>query len=92
MSRVQRALISVHDKTGVVDLGRGLAALGVDILSTGGTAALLHMREDVLDFDRILLSGDSGSHLLDVHFSQGDLIDQAAARGAAWTAAHAPAP
>ena len=41
MSRVQRALISVHDKTGVVDLGRGLAALGVEILSTGGTAALL---------------------------------------------------
>jgi len=41
MSRVQRALISVHDKTGVVELGRGLAALGVEILSTGGTAALL---------------------------------------------------
>ena len=41
MNRVSRALISVHDKTGIVDFARGLAALGVEILSTGGTAALL---------------------------------------------------
>ncbi|MBI2527647.1 MAG: bifunctional phosphoribosylaminoimidazolecarboxamide formyltransferase/IMP cyclohydrolase [Candidatus Rokubacteria bacterium] len=41
MSRVRRALISVHDKRGIVDFARGLAALGVEILSTGGTAALL---------------------------------------------------
>ncbi len=41
MSRVHRALISVHDKTGVVDFAKGLAALGVEILSTGGTAKLL---------------------------------------------------
>src|SRR3989441_12653202 len=39
--KIRRALISVHDKTGVVDLGRALAALGVEILSTGGTAKLL---------------------------------------------------
>ncbi|MCI0402706.1 MAG: bifunctional phosphoribosylaminoimidazolecarboxamide formyltransferase/IMP cyclohydrolase [Acidobacteria bacterium] len=39
--RVQRALISVSDKRGVVELGRALAALGVEILSTGGTAKLL---------------------------------------------------
>jgi phosphoribosylaminoimidazolecarboxamide formyltransferase/IMP cyclohydrolase len=39
--KVRRALISVHDKTGVVDLARGLARLGVEILSTGGTAKLL---------------------------------------------------
>jgi phosphoribosylaminoimidazolecarboxamide formyltransferase/IMP cyclohydrolase len=38
---VRRALISVHDKTGVVDFARGLAKLGVEILSTGGTARLL---------------------------------------------------
>jgi phosphoribosylaminoimidazolecarboxamide formyltransferase / IMP cyclohydrolase len=38
---VRRALVSVHDKTGVVDFARGLAALGVDIVSTGGTAKLL---------------------------------------------------
>ena len=41
MSRVRRALLSVHDKTGVVELARGLTALGVEILSTGGTARLL---------------------------------------------------
>jgi phosphoribosylaminoimidazolecarboxamide formyltransferase/IMP cyclohydrolase len=40
-TRVGRALISVSDKTGVLELARGLAALGVQILSTGGTAALL---------------------------------------------------
>jgi phosphoribosylaminoimidazolecarboxamide formyltransferase/IMP cyclohydrolase len=38
---VGRALISVSDKTGVVELARALAALGVQILSTGGTARLL---------------------------------------------------
>jgi phosphoribosylaminoimidazolecarboxamide formyltransferase / IMP cyclohydrolase len=39
--RIRRALLSVHDKTGVVDFARALATLGVEILSTGGTAALL---------------------------------------------------
>jgi phosphoribosylaminoimidazolecarboxamide formyltransferase/IMP cyclohydrolase len=39
--RVRRALVSVHDKTGVVDFATGLAALGVEVLSTGGTAKLL---------------------------------------------------
>jgi phosphoribosylaminoimidazolecarboxamide formyltransferase / IMP cyclohydrolase len=39
--RVRRALLSVSDKTGVVDFARGLAALGVEIVSTGGTAAAL---------------------------------------------------
>src|SRR5215475_11305267 len=41
MSPVKRALLSVHDKTGVVEFARGLQALGVEILSTGGTAKLL---------------------------------------------------
>ncbi|HYB40914.1 MAG TPA: bifunctional phosphoribosylaminoimidazolecarboxamide formyltransferase/IMP cyclohydrolase [Candidatus Methylomirabilis sp.] len=41
MSAVRRALVSVHDKTGVVDFARGLTGLGVEILSTGGTARLL---------------------------------------------------
>jgi len=39
--KVQRALVSVSDKTGVAELARALAALGVEILSTGGTAKLL---------------------------------------------------
>ena len=38
---VRRALISVSDKSGVTELARALAARGVEILSTGGTARLL---------------------------------------------------
>lgn len=34
---MKRALISVSDKTGVVEFGRGLSALGFEIISTGGT-------------------------------------------------------
>ena len=41
MRKVSRALISVSDKTGVVDFAAGLVELGVEILSTGGTARLL---------------------------------------------------
>ena len=36
-----RALLSVADKTGIETLARGLRALGVEVISTGGTAALL---------------------------------------------------
>jgi phosphoribosylaminoimidazolecarboxamide formyltransferase/IMP cyclohydrolase len=39
--KIRRALISVHDKTGVVDLAKALTGFGVEILSTGGTATLL---------------------------------------------------
>ncbi len=39
--RVRRALISVSDKTGVTDFAKTLAGLGVEILSTGGTASAL---------------------------------------------------
>lgn len=47
---VQTALISVSDKTGVVDLAKGLAAQGAKILSTGGTArALREAGLDVVD-------------------------------------------
>ncbi len=38
---VRRALLSVSDKTGVVDFARGLAELGVELVSTGGTARAL---------------------------------------------------
>ena len=41
MQPISRALISVSDKTGLVDFARALAARGVEILSTGGTASLL---------------------------------------------------
>jgi phosphoribosylaminoimidazolecarboxamide formyltransferase/IMP cyclohydrolase len=39
--KVARALISVSDKSGVVEFARALAALGVQLISTGGTAKLL---------------------------------------------------
>src|SRR3954452_15745851 len=39
--RVPRALLSVSDKTGIVEFARGLASLGVELVSTGGTAAAL---------------------------------------------------
>jgi len=41
MSRIQRALISVSDKAGLVELAKGLKDFGVEIISTGGTARSL---------------------------------------------------
>ena len=38
---IKRALLSVSDKTGLAELGRALAARGVELISTGGTAAAL---------------------------------------------------
>jgi phosphoribosylaminoimidazolecarboxamide formyltransferase / IMP cyclohydrolase len=40
-SRIQRAILSVTDKTGLVDLARQLSGLGIELISTGGTAKLL---------------------------------------------------
>ena len=52
--KIQRALLSVSDKTGLVDFARGLAQLGVELLSTGGTARALREAgltvRDVSDF------------------------------------------
>jgi len=59
--RVRRALISVSDKRGIVDFARGLADLGIEIVSTGGTAtelaeAGLHIRaiDDFTGFPEIM--------------------------------------
>jgi phosphoribosylaminoimidazolecarboxamide formyltransferase/IMP cyclohydrolase len=41
LARIERALISVSDKKGLVELGKALAAHGVEILSTGGSAKAL---------------------------------------------------
>lgn len=38
---IKQALISVSDKTGVLEFAQGLAAQGVQLLSTGGTAKML---------------------------------------------------
>ncbi|TMJ07930.1 MAG: bifunctional phosphoribosylaminoimidazolecarboxamide formyltransferase/IMP cyclohydrolase [Bacillati bacterium ANGP1] len=54
--KVARALLSVWDKTGIVEFARGLADLGVELLSTGGTAAALRGAEvpviDLVDVTR----------------------------------------
>lgn len=42
MQRIQRALLSVSDKAGLVPFARQLAAAGVELISTGGTAKTLH--------------------------------------------------
>jgi phosphoribosylaminoimidazolecarboxamide formyltransferase/IMP cyclohydrolase len=41
MARIARAIVSVSDKTGIVEFVKGLGARGVEILSTGGTAKTL---------------------------------------------------
>jgi len=41
MDKIQRAILSVTDKTGLVEFARRLAGLGVELISTGGTARLL---------------------------------------------------
>ncbi|MBB3111933.1 phosphoribosylaminoimidazolecarboxamide formyltransferase/IMP cyclohydrolase [Paenibacillus phyllosphaerae] len=58
---IRRALISVSDKTGIVEFSRALAGLGVQIISTGGTSALLEKEgvpvigiSDVTGFPEIL--------------------------------------
>jgi phosphoribosylaminoimidazolecarboxamide formyltransferase / IMP cyclohydrolase len=42
MSKIQRALLSVSDKTGLISLAQTLAKAGIEIISTGGTAKALH--------------------------------------------------
>jgi len=41
MAKITRALLSVTDKTGLADFARGLSELGIELISTGGTAKLL---------------------------------------------------
>jgi phosphoribosylaminoimidazolecarboxamide formyltransferase / IMP cyclohydrolase len=41
MAKIQRAILSVTDKTGLVDFAKQLSKLGVELISTGGTAKLL---------------------------------------------------
>ena len=41
MAVIRQALLSVSDKTGIVEFARGLASFGITLISTGGTAKLL---------------------------------------------------
>ncbi|MGA9389371.1 MAG: bifunctional phosphoribosylaminoimidazolecarboxamide formyltransferase/IMP cyclohydrolase [Candidatus Sulfotelmatobacter sp.] len=53
-SRIQRAILSVTDKTGLVEFARKLSTLGIELISTGGTAKLLRDSripvKDISDF------------------------------------------
>ncbi|OBI50712.1 bifunctional phosphoribosylaminoimidazolecarboxamide formyltransferase/IMP cyclohydrolase [Mycobacterium kyorinense] len=76
---VRRALISVYDKTGLIDLARGLHAAGVDIVSTGSTAKTIADRgipvtpvEDVTGFPEVL---DGRVKTLHPHVHAGLLAD-----------------
>ena len=52
--RIKRALISVSDKTGVTDFAKKLQKMGVEIISTGGTAKILRKnRINVVDVSKI---------------------------------------
>ncbi|MEZ0344390.1 MAG: IMP cyclohydrolase [Caldimicrobium sp.] len=41
MAKIERALISVTDKTGIVEFAKELSSLGIEIISTGGTAKVI---------------------------------------------------
>src|SRR5438128_8006759 len=41
MEKIQHALLSVYDKTGLIPFAQALAATGVELISTGGTAQIL---------------------------------------------------
>ena len=41
MPRIERALLSVTDKTGIIEFARALTSLGVELVSTGGTYRIL---------------------------------------------------
>ena len=62
--KIQRAILSVTDKSGLVEFAQKLQALGVEILSTGGTARMLREGgvtvQDVSDFTGFpeMLSGE----------------------------------
>src|SRR3954451_91846 len=49
--RIERAILSVSDKTGIVDLARALRAKNVEILSTGGTAK--HLADNGIEITSI---------------------------------------
>src|SRR5262245_11745180 len=62
MARITRALLSVTDKAGIIELASALSRLGIEILSTGGTfrvlkdAGIVPLREvaDVTEFPEML--------------------------------------
>jgi phosphoribosylaminoimidazolecarboxamide formyltransferase / IMP cyclohydrolase len=96
MEPARRALISVFDKTGLADLGRGLARLGIEMVSTGGTLQFLRDQglavtavSDVTGFPEIL---DGRVKTLHPHVHGGILARRSDAGHAAELAAHGVEP
>ncbi|MDO5676288.1 MAG: bifunctional phosphoribosylaminoimidazolecarboxamide formyltransferase/IMP cyclohydrolase [Propionibacteriaceae bacterium] len=80
LTPLRRALVSVYDKTGLIELGRDLAAAGIEIVSTGSTAAKLADAgievtgiEDVTGFPECL---DGRVKTLHPHVHAGILADR----------------
>src|ERR1700761_413737 len=76
---IRRALISVYDKTGLIDLAQGLSAAGVELVSTGSTAKTIADKgipvtrvEDVTGFPEVL---DGRVKTLHPHVHAGLLAD-----------------
>ncbi len=96
MLPAHRALVSVSDKTGLEPLARGLAALGIEIVSTGGTLAYLRQQDipalvvaavsDVTGFPEIL---DGRVKTLHPHIHGGILANRSEPAHAEQLAAHA---
>ena len=61
MAKIQRALLSVSDKAGLVPFAQTLAAAGVELISTGGTAKALRdaglVVKDISEHTQIIFSG-----------------------------------
>ena len=51
MEKIQRALLSVSDKTGLVPFAKALAAANIELISTGGTARALREAGDLRSSD-----------------------------------------
>ena len=63
---IRRALLSVSDKTGIVDFARRLVAAGAEVISTGGTAAALHYALSVKSWDVCDMNCDGSINSFDI--------------------------
>ena len=65
---VSRALLSVSDKTGLIDFAKALQALGIELLSTGGTAKAIS-RASLADLEKVPGINAASARLIFDHFN-----------------------
>ena len=89
MSTIKQALISVSDKTGVIELAQGLRHQGVNILSTGGTARLLIGKETRIETRTLMprIVADNGVPSCQSRLRAGSLVTERFPDGAVQPAA-----